>query len=251
MSPKEFQKEIIRLRPRLMRQAQMMLNGGADAEDIVQEAMLKLWFLHDNLQKPIDALALVLVRNLAVNHLRKRHIPLSLSQIDMEDEVSDEWQDERIDQLMTLVDSLPPSKQIILRMRDMDGMGYQQISSLTGISETALRKTLSRTHRTLRIRLLASLSALVALVVAATFTFRSYQERLLLRQYEGSYVIIGGQRNDNLRQIRPQIEQTLAEARHIEQEALPQKAIKTIEDDLLQSINDPEERQRIQQFLNE
>ncbi len=88
-------------------------------------------------------------------------------------------------------------------------------------------------------------------MVAATFTFRSYQERLLLRQYEGSYVIIGGQRNDNLRQIRPQIEQTLAEARHIEQEALPQKAIKTIEDDLLQSIDDPGERQRIQQFLNE
>lgn len=251
MSPEEFQKEIVHLRPRLMRQAQMMLNGGADAEDIVQDVMLKLWFLHDDLQKPIDAFASVLVRNLAVSRLRKRRIPISLSQIDMEDDTSDEHQDECIEQLMSLVDSLPPSKQIILRMRDMDGMGYEQISSLTGINESALRKTLSRTHRTLRIRLLATLSALIALVVVATFSLRVYQDYQLRRQYEGSYVIIGGQRNDNLRQIQPQIEQTLADARRIEQEALPQAAIDEIENDLLQSIDDPKERQRIKQFLND
>ena len=251
MSPEEFQKEAVRLRPRLMRQAQMMLDDSTEAEDIVQDAMLKLWFLHDDLQKPIDALASVLVRNLAVSHLRKRRKPVSLSHIDIEDVVSDERQDERIDQLMSLVDSLPPSKQVILKMRDMEGMDYQQISTLTGINEPTIRKTLSRTRHTLRIRLMAALSALVALVVVATFTLRVYQDYQWRRQYEGSYVIIDGQRNDNLRQIRPQIERTLAEARRIEQESMPQAAMEEIESDLLQSIDDPEERQRIQQFLND
>lgn len=258
MTPAEYQTLATTLRPRLLAQATRYLHDTAEAEDVVQDAMLKLWLLHDQLIGNAEAFASVLVRNLALNRLRRLRRSQRLSEMDlleMERQVAaDRAQqdtDEQVARLMTLVETLPDRQKTILRMHDLEGMDYDEMAQLTGLSAASLRQTVSRTRRHLRLRYLAAVSAVVALLVIAHWGYRSLQYEQLSRQYEGSYVIVGGQRNDNLREIRPQLEQTLASASRVETVVGEQDFVRQAESEVLNQISDPAERQRIMEMLNE
>lgn len=62
----------------------------------------------------------------------------------------------------------------------------------------------------------ASVAALFVLTFAGYNAYMKSQSELYSEIYEGSYVIVDGERNDNINEIRPQIEQALAMAEHLE-----------------------------------
>lgn len=258
MTSAEFQTLASTLRPRLLAQATRYLRDTAEAEDIVQDAMLKMWVLHDQLIGNAEAFASVLVRNLSLNRLRQLHRMQTLTEMDLlemerldADSRSQQDTDEQVAQLMTLVEALPDRQKTILRLHDLEGMDYDEIAQVTGLSAASLRQTVSRARRLLRLRYLAAVSAVVAVLVVGVTGYRALQDYQLDRRYEGSYVVVAGERNDNLRQIRPQLEQTLAAASHVEASISEQDFVRQAEADVLQNISDPEERRRLQELLKE
>ena len=58
MTQEEYKEEARRLRPALLLKARQYLDED-DAEDTVQDVLLRLWQMVDELRMPIDALALV------------------------------------------------------------------------------------------------------------------------------------------------------------------------------------------------
>lgn len=258
MTSAEFQTLASTLRPRLLAQATRYLRDTAEAEDIVQDAMLKMWVLHDQLIGNAEAFASVLVRNLSLNRLRQLHRMQTLTEMDLlemerldADSRSQQDTDEQVAQLMTLVEALPDRQKTILRLHDLEGMDYDEIAQVTGLSAASLRQTVSRARRLLRLRYLAAVSAVVAVLVVGVTGYRALQDYQLDRRYEGSYIVVAGERNDNLRQIRPQLEQTLAAASHVEASISEQDFVRQAEADVLQNISDPEERRRLQELLKE
>ena len=149
MTQEEYKDEARRLRPRLLEVARRYL-GDEDAEDTVQDALLRLWQMLDQLHLPLDALASVLVRNLCVDRLRRRQPLAPLDDRVSVDGASQADTDERIDRMMAVVAQLPPLQQTILRLRHMEGMDMAQIAALTGSSEVNLRKALSRARQSVR-----------------------------------------------------------------------------------------------------
>lgn len=258
MTSAEFQTLASTLRPRLLSQATRYLRDTAEAEDIVQDAMLKMWVLHDQLIGNAEAFASVLVRNLSLNRLRQLHRMQTLTEMDLlemerldADSRSQQDTDEQVAQLMSLVEALPDRQKTILRLHDLEGMDYDEIAQVTGLSAASLRQTVSRARRLLRLRYLAAVSAVVAVLVVGVMGYRALQDYQLDRRYEGSYIVVAGERNDNLRQIRPQLEQTLAAASHVEASISEQDFVRQAEADVLQNISDPEERRRLQELLKE
>ena len=252
MTQEDFEREVKRVRSILVRQAYRYVQQTDDAEDIVQDALLKLCLLRPQLMMPIDTFASVLVRNLSLNHLRQKHQTESLSDIDtVVDELTDSTEDIQTEHLMHIVESLPPREQTIIRLHDMEGMNFREISLLTGIPVTALRKSASRIRLRIRLRYLASISAVVLLFIAGIIGYKNYQWQQFARQYEGSYIVVGGQRNDNLKQIRKEIEQTLTTAERMEAGMNNSKMVQEAETDVLQSISDPEERRHLEELLRD
>ena len=258
MTSAEFQTLASTLRPRLLAQATRYLRDTAEAEDIVQDAMLKMWVLHDQLIGNAEAFASVLVRNLSLNRLRQLHRMQTLTEMDLlemerldAESRSQQDTDEQVAQLMSLVEALPDRQKTILRLHDLEGMDYDEIAQVTGLSAASLRQTVSRARRLLRLRYLAAVSAVVAVLVVGVTGYRALQDYQLDRRYEGSYIVVAGERNDNLRQIRPQLEQTLAAASHVEASISEQDFVRQAEADVLQNISDPEERRRLQELLKE
>lgn len=146
MTQEEFKEEAQRLRPRLMLTARRYL-GDDDAEDTVQDALLRLWQMVGELRQPLDALALRLTRNLCIDQVRRRKPTVMLTDSSGTDETGD---DERIERMMAVVSTLPDLQQTILRLRHLEGMEMNEIADLTGSSEVAIRKALSRARQAVR-----------------------------------------------------------------------------------------------------
>ena len=146
MTQEEFKEEAQRLRPRLMLTARRYL-GDDDAEDTVQDALLRLWQMVGELRQPFDALALRLTRNLCIDQVRRRKPTVMLTDSSGTDETDD---DERIERMMAVVSTLPDLQQTILRLRHLEGMEMNEIADLTGSSEVAIRKALSRARQAVR-----------------------------------------------------------------------------------------------------
>lgn len=149
MTQEEFTNEARRLRPRLLKTARHYLTD-EDAEDIVQDALLRLWQMLGQLHAPVDSLALVLTRNLCVSQLRRQHVYLPLAEEQAGATADIPTTDERIDRLMPIVEALPPLQQTIFRLRHIEGMKMAEIAALTGSSEVAVRKSLSRARQSVR-----------------------------------------------------------------------------------------------------
>lgn len=122
--------------------------GDDDAEDTVQDALLRLWQMVGELRQPLDALAQRLTRNLCIDQVRRRKPTVMLTDSNGTDLADGD--DERIERMMAVVSTLPDLQQTILRLRHLEGMEMNEIADLTGSSEVAIRKALSRARQAVR-----------------------------------------------------------------------------------------------------
>ena len=147
MTQEEFKEEAQRLRPQLMLTARRYL-GDDDAEDTVQDALLRLWQMVGELRQPFDALALRLTRNLCIDKVRRKKPTVMLTDSGETDQTEND--DERIERMMAVVSTLPDLQQTVLRLRHLEGMEMNEIADLIGSSEVAIRKALSRARQAVK-----------------------------------------------------------------------------------------------------
>ena len=135
------------MRPQLINQARRYLGDTDEAEDVVQDALLRLWQMREQLSSPLVRMAVVVTRNLAIDHLRRRRPAASLELVAAEEEPQ---VDPRTERILAIVDTLPLLQQTVLRLRHMEDMEMADIAEITGSNEVAVRKTLSRARQAVR-----------------------------------------------------------------------------------------------------
>ena len=118
--------------------------GAMEGEDVVQDCLLKIWMMREDLSVPLDALAVTITRNLCIDYLRQQRLTaLPENQAADIPDIKD-CDGERIERMMSIVRTLPNMQQTVLRIRHIEGMEMAEIAQLTGSTETAVRKALSR-----------------------------------------------------------------------------------------------------------
>jgi len=150
MTAEEFKTEVKRLCPALLGVAVGYIKNTDEAEDMVQEAMLKLWTMCAELRSPIAPLARVLTRNLCIDRIRRRTMTVNITVTDMADSGVEAAEHERVERMMGVIDTLPSAQQIVLRLRHIDGMSFADIAELTGGTEVGVRKAISRARMAVR-----------------------------------------------------------------------------------------------------
>ena len=167
MTTEVFQQQAGELRKQLVSIAHKYMGNTDEAEDIAQDAMVKLWLMREQLTLPIAGMASIVTRNLCIDALRKKHQTIDIAQLPDEADFSDDG--EQIEQLMKVIDSLPSTQRTILRMRHLQGMEMREIALVLGSTEVAVRKTLSRARKVVRNRLIAIFAA-ACIVVGISMT---------------------------------------------------------------------------------
>lgn len=167
MTTEAFQQQAGELRKQLVGIAHKYMGNTDEAEDIAQDAMVKLWLMREQLTLPIKGMASIVTRNLCIDTLRKKHQTIDIAQLPDEADFSDDG--EQIEQLLKVIDSLPSTQRTILRMRHLQGMEMREIALVLGSTEVAVRKTLSRARKVVRNRLIAIFAA-ACIVVGISMT---------------------------------------------------------------------------------
>lgn len=154
MTADKYTFEVQRLRDRMVAVATRMLDNRDEAEDVTQDALLKLWAVRKKLQESdIDRLAFVILRHLCIDELRRRKCRKGNKTVDIDSvEVAMSPEDlevveERERQLIRAVDKLPSRQRMLLRMRYIEGMEVSAIAELVGGSEDSVNMVLSRARR--------------------------------------------------------------------------------------------------------
>ena len=143
-----------RWRNRMLRQALRFLPSKEDAEDVLQDAFIRLWAKAEQIETERDAasLATVVIRNMAVDHYRqqkRKPQTTDVEMLDLQEETADI--DERrqlVDEIMQRV--LTPLQLRIVELREYEGLGYDEVASILGMQQPAVRMQLSRARRAIR-----------------------------------------------------------------------------------------------------
>lgn len=152
MTSDEYKSEVARLRPQLMATARRYLGDSAAAEDAVQDVLLRLWQMLPQLNMPMSGLATILTRNFCIDQRRRQKPTTELPDTVADSNTTEMTEQRQIERMMRIVEQLPDMQQTVLRLRHMDGMSMSDIAQLTGSTETALRKALSRARQAVRER---------------------------------------------------------------------------------------------------
>lgn len=148
----------LRISPRLRALAQRFSLSDSDTDDALQDAFCRLWGRRDQLdQTLVEGLSIKIVRNLAIDNIRRQLAHTGSGKVDAES-LSDSLISEEAeppDQVLSRVQAiiatrLTPRQKSVLKMRDMQGLEYDEIARLTDSTPEAVRTTLSRARRAVR-----------------------------------------------------------------------------------------------------
>ncbi|MGE0015928.1 MAG: RNA polymerase sigma factor [Bacteroides sp.] len=157
MELNQFKITVVPLRGKLLNYARKLTDDSSDAEDVVQEVMLKLWNIRQKLEEynSIEALAVRITHNLCMDMWRsKRTDQISLDQVPVVSQIVNpervlEGNDE-IRLMREIISSLPTLQQTIIRMKDIEEYETEEIAQITGCSSESIRSNLSRARKKVR-----------------------------------------------------------------------------------------------------
>jgi len=146
-----------RLLPNVLGQATRMLNDRAEAEDVAQEAMIRLWNVAPNWRQDEAKVSTWLYRvvaNLCMDRLRKRRGNVGLDQIAEVDDgnpsAARELQSKR--RAFALKDALaklPERQAQAVALRHLEGLSNPEIAEIMDITVTAVENLTARGKRSL------------------------------------------------------------------------------------------------------
>lgn len=145
-----------RLLPRVLNQATRMLGDVAEAEDVSQEAMLRLWRVAPDWRRGEAKVSTWLYRvtaNLCTDRLRKRRDVLMDAEFDPVDDAlaaEDTLQDQdRMNALQIALDALPDRQRQAVVLRHIEGLANPEIAQIMQISTRAVESLTARGKRAL------------------------------------------------------------------------------------------------------
>lgn len=157
MELETFKSTVLPLRDKLLKYSVKLTDDGADAEDIVQEAFLKLWYIRDRLDgyQSVEALSVQVVKNLCLDKLRSKRMdrmPENSESILADTVTPDQLleQHDAVAIIGRLIQQLPTLQQCIIRMKDVEGYELSEIAQITGTQIESVRVNLSRARKKVR-----------------------------------------------------------------------------------------------------
>ena len=153
MRTEEFNHIILPMRSDLKAYALRLTESDDNAEDLVQEVMLRLWDMRQNIQAEdnLKALAITIMRNKFYDQCRHEERNFTTDKV-MEVPIEDRRAEQRdeVNLIKQIVAQLPPLQQQIFRMKEIEGYDASEIMQITGCSAENLRKNLSRARMRIR-----------------------------------------------------------------------------------------------------
>lgn len=154
-----FRNDVLPLKDVLYRLAQRITLDSDEAEDVVQETMIKIWNRREqwNEIESMEAFSLTICRNVALDHVRKKtrrdefFISNDRDSADLSRSPFEQaMQKDRIEQVRKIIDSLNEKQRTCIQLRDFEGKQYKEIATIMGISEEQVKVNIHRARQAIK-----------------------------------------------------------------------------------------------------
>lgn len=155
-----FQHDILPLKNELYRLALRITLSREEAEDVVQDTMIKVWSNRDRWQEidSIEAYCLTICRNLSLDALRRKdnqhqsidEEDIRTSPLSTQNLQEDIIQKDHLQIVRRLVDALPEKQRSCMQLRDFEGKTYKEIAAILDISEEQVKVNIFRARQTIK-----------------------------------------------------------------------------------------------------
>ncbi|MBR0049986.1 MAG: RNA polymerase sigma factor [Prevotella sp.] len=160
-----FRDDILPLKNELFRLALRITLNPAEAEDVVQETMIKVWGRREQWQQidNMEAFCITTCRNLALDKTKKmanRSQSLDDDSLGAPDNSyasnpeEQTIQRDRIELVRKLMDSLPEKQRTVMLLRETEGKSYKEIAAIMDVSEEQVKINIFRARQTIKQRYL-------------------------------------------------------------------------------------------------
>ncbi len=155
---------VARLGPRLFAYAARVLGDRAEAEDVVQEAMMKLWKIAPDWRQGDAKVSTWMYRvtaNLCTDRLRRRKTrgavdidSIAEPEADLQSAVEQMTEKDRADALQGALDALPDRQRQAVVLRHIEGLSNPEIAGIMDIGVEAVESLTARGKRALKAALI-------------------------------------------------------------------------------------------------
>ena len=155
MDKNEFISLVLPLKDRLFRVAWCILRSKEEAEDIVQDVMLKVWRDEKGKVENLAAYCYTMARNLALNRLvlkdnRSKELEGAYEQEVQEQPLENIIRTEKMKLLYRMIDGLPGLQRDVVQLRDMEGLSYRDIAKTLQVTEEQVKVNLFRARKKIK-----------------------------------------------------------------------------------------------------
>ncbi len=158
MSREEFQHTVLPMRDKLFRFSFRFLMNREDAQDVVQDVMLKVWENSNEGGKilNIEAWCMTMTRNKSLDLLKRKE----RGNVGLEHEYQHPKngydpglqleEQEAVQKVKHLMNELPLNQRTVLELREMQGKTYQEIAGILEMDINLVKVSLHRARKKLR-----------------------------------------------------------------------------------------------------
>ena len=156
-----FRTDVLPLKNELFRLALRITLNREDAEDVVQETMIRVWNRRNQWEQieSIEAFCTTICRNLALDKTKRA----SNQDASLDNEGHDApdhsysanpeeqaVQRDRVERVRRLMDLLPAKQRTCMQLRDVEGKSYKEIATVMDISEQQVKVNIFRARQTIK-----------------------------------------------------------------------------------------------------
>lgn len=163
MKKVSFQNDILPLKNKLYRLAVRITLNPEDAEDTVQETMIKVWNKRQQWEQieSMEAFCMTICRNIALDKTHRMTGSEQSLDADEHDTPDTNYhanpeqqtiEQDRIRLVRTIIDSLPEKQRSVIQLRDFEGKSYKEIAAIMDISEEQVKINIYRARQAVKQR---------------------------------------------------------------------------------------------------
>lgn len=154
----DVKRDILPLKNPMYRLALRITLSSQEAEDVVQDVIIKLWNMRDRLDDVdnLEAFAMRMTRNLALDRQRMRanhteSLDVAMERPQAEDTRSDAR--EQVETIRAMMQLLPEKQRSAMQLRDFEGYSYKEIAEMLTMTEDQVKVNIFRARQFIKTKL--------------------------------------------------------------------------------------------------
>ena len=156
-----FRNDVLPLKNALYRLALRITLNSAEAEDIVQDTLIKVWNKRESWAEidSIEAFSMTICRNLALDRIDRRgshNASIDEQGIDSQDSAAtpleQTQQRDNVALVRQIIDTLPVNQRMCIQLRDFEGKTYKEIAAALDMTDEQVKINIFRARQTIKQR---------------------------------------------------------------------------------------------------